>query len=128
VYDILDVLIPHPAEVFTGTYYATMPNSPRESGVSFDYSTVDPTSWHYQALFSQVVVMQSTSAAIKTCDDLGFAVGGYIATQDGRFYEIISVQQDYSSAQQQAFRMMSVVAGVDFVIRLSEKSNPWGLK
>jgi hypothetical protein len=128
VSDILDVLIPHRDEVFSGTYYAQLPNTPSATSATFDYNTVDPTEWHYQALFSQVMVAQSTSAAIKTKADLKWRVGGYIVTQDGRFYEIISVQQDYAAASKQAFRYLSVVSGVDFVIRLSEKENPWGLK
>ncbi len=128
MYDILDVLIPHQDEVFTGTYYEQMPNSPSVNGVPFDYNTVDPTSWHYQALFSQVIVAQSTSAAIKTKEDLKWRVGGYIATQDGRFYELIAAQQDYAAAPRQAFRMLRDAAGTEFVLRLSEKENPWGLK
>ena len=126
--DMLSLLQPHPEQVFSGTYYAQLPNTPSATAATFDYNTIDPTSWHYQALFSQVIVAQSTSAAIKTKADLKWRVGGYIATQDGRFYEIIAVQEDFAAAPRQAFRLFSDVAGTEYVIRLSEKDNPWGLK
>ena len=126
--DMLSLLQPHQEQVFTGTYYEQLPSTPSVVSVTFDYNTVDPTSWHYQALFSQVVVSQSTSAAIKTKERIKWRVGGYIATQDGRFYEIIAVQEDFSSAPRQAFRLFSDAAGTEYVIRLSEKDNPWGLR
>ena len=126
--DVLNILIPHEKEVCTGTYYERMPNTPNDNGITFDYENVDTTEWHYQQLFANVPVKGATSAAIKTCDPMDWKVGGYIATQDGRFYTIIAVQQDYKSASEQAFRNLSLVPGVHFVIRMTEKENPWGLK
>ncbi len=126
--DILDLLNARENQVFSGTYYDGMPKTAQDSGITFDYEYVDPTAWHYQSLFSQVIVKDSTSSAIKTKMDLHYKVGAYIATQDGRFYEIIAVQQDYQSASKNAFRNLAQVAGVEFVIRMSEKSNPWGLR
>lgn len=127
--DVLDMLIPHQNEVCTGTYYTRLPNTPDDNGIPFSYENVDTTEWHYQQLFANVPVKDATSAAVKTREDYKWRVGGYIATQDGRFYTIIAVQQDYKSvASEQAFRTLSTVPGVDFVIRMTEKENPWGLK
>ncbi len=126
--DVLDILIPHPTEVCTGTYYDRMPSAPGDNGVSFDYEPVDVTEWHYQQLFANVPVKDATSAAFKTCEDLSWRVGGYVATQDGHFYSIIAVQQDFKSASSPAFRFLSAVPGVHFVVRMTEKENPWGLK
>ena len=125
--DVLSILIPHGDQVCTGTYYERMPNTPSDNGISFDYENVDTTEWHYQQLFANVPVKNATSAAIKTVEPLDWKAGSYIATQDGRFYSILAVQQDYKSASEQAFRHLSLVPGVHFVIRMTEKENPWGL-
>lgn len=126
--DVLDFLIPHPNTVCTGTYYERMPTAPTNNGITFVYEPVDVTEWHYQQLFANVPVKEATSAAFKTREPLKWRVGGYVATQDGRFYSIIAVQQDYKSASSQAFRSLALVPGVDFVVRMTEKENPWGLR
>lgn len=125
--DVLSILIPHPEQVCTGTYYEKLPNNPADNGISFDYENIDMTEWHYQQLFANVPVKNATSAAIKTKEPMEWKVGSYIATQDGRFYSIIAVQQDYKKASDQAFRFLSLVPGVEYVIRLTQKENPWGL-
>lgn len=125
--DVLSILIPHSEQVCTGTYYEKLPNSPADNGVSFDYENIDMTEWHYQQLFANVPVKNATSAAIKTKEPKEWKVGSYIATQDGRFYSIIAVQQDFKKASDQAFRFLSLVPGVEYVIRLTQKENPWGL-
>ena len=126
--DLLNVLMPREREVCTGTYYERMPTHPSEAGVSFDYEPIDTTEWHYQQLFANVPVKDATSAAFKTLAAMNWKVGSYVATQDGHFYSIIAVQKDYKSASDQAFRHLALVPGVHFVVRMTEKENPWGLK
>ena len=125
--DLLDILTPHSREVCRGTYYKTKPKGTSDAGAPFSYEYVDPTSWHYQQLFQNVKVAEATTAAIKTKSAVDWKVGGYVKTQDGRFYLIVSVQQDYNAAPRQAFRIFGQVVGTDYVIRLTEKSEPWGI-
>ena len=125
--DLLDLTTPHAREVCKGTYYKTIPKDATVTGEPFGYEYVNPTAWHYQQLFSNVKVSDATAAAIKSKTPLAWRVGAYVRTQDGRFYMIISVQQDYNAAPRQAFRIFGKPAGVEYVVRLSEKAEPWGI-
>ncbi len=125
--DLLDLMTPHAREVCKGTYYPTKPKTATVTGEPFGYEYVDPTAWHYTQLFNNLKVSEATSAAIKSKTPLDWKVGAYVRTQDGRFYTVIAVQQDYNSAPRQAFRIFGNPAGVEFVIRLTEVSEPWGI-
>lgn len=125
--DLLDLMTPHAREVCKGTYYDALPKGKDVTGQPFGYEYVDPTSWHYTQLFNNLKVSDATTAAIKSKTPLSWKVGGYVRTQDGRFYMIIAVQQDYNTAPRQAFRIFGNPAGVEHVIRLTEKNEPWGI-
>ena len=125
--DLLDLTTPHAREVCNGTYYDSIPKDVNVTGQPFGYEYVDPTSWHYQQLFSNVKVSEATTAAIKSKTPLKWRVGGYVRTQDGRFYTIIAVQQDYNAAPRQAFRIFGNAAGVEYVVRMTECDEPWGI-
>ena len=126
--DVLDLLKPHENEVFTGKYYKSTTPSPSLVPEVFDYEIVDVNEKHYQTLFSQVVTRDSMTCAIRTCDDCGWQVGAFVKAQDGRFYTVIAAQIDYNAAPRQAFRMLSNVAGTEWVLRLSEQKEPRGLQ
>lgn len=126
--DVLDLLKPHADEVFTGKFYKSVTPSVELVPEIFDYEIVDVAERHYQNLFSQVITTEAMTCAIRTCDDCGWAVGTFVRTQDGRFYTVIAVQTDVNAAPKQAFRMLSNVAGVEYVIRLSEQKEPRGIK
>ena len=125
--DLLDLTTPHAREVCKGTYYDTMPKDATVTGKPFGYEYVDPTAWHYQQLFSNVKVSEATTAAIKSKTPLPWKAGSYVRTQDGRFYIVIACQQDYNAAPRQAMRLFGNPAGTEYVIRLSEKDEPWGI-
>lgn len=124
----MDIMTPHPKQMCRGIYYATYPRTPNVAGQNFEYEYVDVTSWRYRTILTNVTANEATSAAIKTKIDFKWSVGGFIRTQDGRFYTIISVAQDYNAAPKQAFRMFGNPAGVEFVLRLAEKEEPWGVQ
>lgn len=126
--DLLDIFAGKWDKVFTGNYYKELPNAPDDNAITFEYEAIDPTEWHYQRLFSNVVTTKSSSCAIKTNTPLSYQVGSYVVLQNGKLYEIISVQEDYQSVEKQAFRYLQRVAGVDYVIRLVELPNAWELK
>lgn len=128
MFDLLDIFAGKFNNTFTGSYYEKMPDSPDITGVAFDYEHIDPNEWHYQRMFSNVTANQAASTAIKTNDNLNFKAGAFMALQNGKFYEIVSVQEDYQSAEKEVFRYLAIAPGVDFVIRLIEKDNPWGLQ
>jgi hypothetical protein len=125
--DLLDLTTPHAREVCKGTYYETIPKDATVTGQPFGYEYVDPTSWHYSQLFANVKLSDAATAAIKSKTPLSWKVGAYVRTQDGRFYSILSVQQDFNAAPRQALRIFGKPAGVEYVVRLSEKSEPWGI-
>ncbi len=126
--DLLTLLTPHARDVCSGKFYEKMPMTPTDSGQVFTYEYIDPTSWHYNQLFQNVKVSESASAAIKTKTPLPWKVGSYLRTQDGVFYYILSVQRDYNAAPRQAFRMFAEPAGVEYVLRLAEREEPWGVQ
>lgn len=124
----MDIMAPRAEQVCVGKYYENYPKTPEIAGERFEYEYIDPTSWRFKNLFSNVTANESTTAAIKTKINLKWKVDGFVRLQDGRFYAIVAVAQDFNAAPKQAFRYFGNPAGVEFVIRLVEKDEPWGIK
>ena len=64
---------------------------------------------------------------IKTKEHLEWRNNGYILTMDGRLCRIISVTEDVRAASLEARAMFAIPIGTEFVIRLVEVDNPWGI-
>lgn len=88
--DYLDFLVDTSDEYMTGYYYKRRPKNALDGRIAFKYKQLDPNSRVFDKLLGDVRA-DSATYAIKTNDKCGFAVGGYIVTQNGLFWEISSV-------------------------------------
>lgn len=60
-------------------------------------------------------------------DQCGFKVHGFIITQDGKAFEIQQVETDRQTTPPQVMRLFGTPASTEYVIRLVEVDNPWGI-
>ena len=126
--DILDLLNTSTDEVLTGTYYAVIPKTTSDSGVSFQYDIVNENDKSYAKLLDTITT-EMTTCTIKTNDNCGFKINGYIATQDDCFWQITGVVKHLVNKNtKQALRLLKETAETDYIIRLIQIPNPRGLK
>lgn len=125
--DILNLLNPKHRFTATASYYDEPMNSPEDGAQQFNYEYVSPFSNTYRRLFANI---QGTAGevAIRTDDQLKFRTGALIITQDGKAFEILQSEKDFQSANKQALRLFGTPLSVEYVLRLVEVKNPWGLK
>ena len=128
MYDLLDMLHGKANYIMTGCYFPHMPYSPEDEHSMFDYEHVYVTEWHYQKLFGNLINTDGATATIRTNDDLGAKIGQFISLQDEKLYKISSVMKDYQSTNKEAFRFLKDVPQIDYIIRLVEIDNPWGIQ
>ena len=125
--DILDILNPHTQFTLSGTYYPERPDGPDVGGQQFNYEYVDPYTKTWRTLFGNIQV-SAGETAIRTDDQLSFKEGkGLVNLQDGSWYTIEQKATDYQSAPKQAFRVLPVPVGTQFVLRLVATEEPWGI-
>lgn len=115
--DLIDILTGKADSTCTGKYFE---GKLGENGVTFEYEYLDPRSKSYRMLFGNLAGSQAWSATIKTNARIDFKVGAHVKLQDGKIYEINSVDTDMQSAEKQAYRYFAFPAGVYKVIRLNE--------
>jgi hypothetical protein len=97
------------------------------NGVDVDYEYVDPTEWHYKTLLSNLTETEAASATIKTTEPLKYNPRAFFLLDNGRLCQMLSVTEDTAAAQREAARLMPVPIGTEYVIRLLEIENPWGI-
>ena len=125
--DALDILNPRARFTATGTFYQEMPESADIGGISFPYEDVDPSSRDFRRLFSNFQALTAGEIAIRTNARLPFRANQYIVLSSGEMYIITSVQTDRSRAPKQAMRFVGIPVGVEFVLRMVNVPNPWGI-
>ena len=135
--DYLDLMQGKFYQLETGKYYKKLPTAkvpgdstvqdPDTVGIPFDYETLDPTEWHYKQLLSNIIDAQGATVTIKTKSALEWRNNGYIVAMSGNLYRIISVTEDVRAASPEARALFAIPVGTDFVIRLVEVDNPWGI-
>lgn len=126
--DLLSLLTIKYDEVLTGTYYNVIPKSVEDSGISFQYDIVDESDKAYSGVLDTIKTNQ-TVCTIKTNDMCGFKVNGYIATQDGKLWQISGIiERIINERTKQALRLLKRTSETVYLIRLLEVPNPWGLK
>lgn len=127
VKDILDLMHPSPEFTLTGTYYEERPDSPDIGGKQFSYEYVDPYTKTWRTLFSNIQA-SAGETAIRTDARLSFKEGkGIVVLQDGTAYMIEQKMTDYQSAPKQAFRVLPVPIGTQYVLRLTVYEDMWGI-
>ena len=132
--DFLDILSGRFYQTNPANYYENLPTpeifpaDPSESvePEPFDFEFVDPTEWHYKQLLGGLIDREAATATIKTRDAIRFRQSGYV-TFDSRLFAILSVTQDTRSANREAMRYTPVPLGTEYILRLVEIENPWGI-
>ena len=128
VNDLLNFLIPQSDEVLKGTYYSKLPKTPNDNGVEFRYDIVDESDRSYSKILDNLRAEQALQT-IKTNDVCDFKIKGYIATQEGDFWQITGIiKRLVLKESKHALRLMKETASTEYVIRLIGVENPWGLK
>ena len=126
--DFLELLAIKDEEVLTGTYYARRTKTPNDGGITFNYDIANDIDRNYARLLDALETENATQT-IKTNDADGFKVKGYIATQDGSFWQITGITKRLAKPEnKQALRFLKQTAETEYIIRLIEVENPWGLK
>ena len=125
--DFLNFLCESDEEVFDGTYYPKRPKTPKDKGYGFTYDLVDATDKAYAKLMD-VVKTDRATLTIKTNDTCGFAIGGYIATQDGEFWQINNIQTKHNDDNKHSLRFFNMAVHTEYVLRLISVENPMELK
>ena len=124
--DLLTIFDGKFEQTFVGTHYPKMPNE-EINGTKFDYEFIDMQSKQYQMMFANVSASDSITTAIKTKDALGWKISDYISLQDGTFYTIIQIQKDNQSGNKLQGRYLADLTGIDYIVRLQEHDNIFGL-
>ena len=123
--DILDLLNPRTQFTLSGTYYPERPDGPDVGGQQFNYDYVDPSTKTWRTLFGNIQV-SAGETAIRTDDQLSFKTGkGIVRLQDGSWYTIEQKATDYQAAPKQAFRVLPIPVGTQYVLRLTALDEPW---
>lgn len=125
--DILDIMNPKPKFTATANYYAEFMDGPDVGAKQFNYEYENPYSNTYRRLFANIQG-SAGEVAIRTDDQLNYKIGGVVITQDGKAFKILQSEKDYQAGNKQVFRLLGSPVSVEYVIRLIEIENPWGVK
>lgn len=125
--DLLTIFDGKYEQTLVGTHYPKMPTEDT-NGTKFDYEFIDMQTRQYQMMFANVSASEALTTAIKTKDALGWKISDYIALQDGTFYTIKQIQKDNQSGNKQQGRYLAQLTGVEYIVRLQEHDNIFGLK
>ena len=126
--DFLNFLVRKDEEVLKGTYYARQPKTPNDVGVPFSYDIVQESDRTYAKLLDSLE-SDRTYQTISTNDITNFEIGGYVATQEGGLWIIVNLVSHLAVKEsKQALRFVKKTAGTEYVIRIMQVDNPWGLK
>lgn len=110
------------------TYYENTVDSPADGGQSFRFDYVDPLSKTYRTLFGNITSDRNNGeVTIRTNANLPFRQASYIILPDGICYQIIQCAKDYSNVEKEALAMWKNPIGVEYVIRMVQVPNPWGV-
>lgn len=131
---VLDFLKESDDEFMTGYYYNYKPD-PRhtfeqkqeEGREVFKYSQVSGQEKRFSTLLTNVRA-DTERYAIKTCDDVGFKIGGYVSTQNGGFWKIEDfICDEQTQGYEEALLLFRQSIKKEFVLRLIKVENPWGI-
>lgn len=126
--DYLDTAMPQTRFTAKAKYYENTVDSPEDGGQTFFFEYVDPLSKTYRTLFGNITSdRENGEVAIRTRNKLPYHQASYVVFPDGNCFQIIQCQTDFSTANKQAHRLFPVPPGVEYVIRMVQIPNPWGV-
>jgi hypothetical protein len=116
-------------EFMTGYYWVKYPSptvhQEEEGRISFNYSKAAARQKTYNTEL-QNLRLDTERYSIKTCDDCGFKIGGYVSTQNGAFWIIEDIVADEQTTEtEEALLMWKESEKTERVIRLRRYQNPW---
>lgn len=127
---VLDFLKERDDEPMTGYYYtkAPKPGTVQETGrVTFHYSKATARQQRFGTVITNVR-LDSEIYTIRTCDDCGFKIGGYVFTQNGLFWIIEEIHHDeQTKGNEEALLLWRSAVKTEFILRLRRIDNPWGI-
>lgn len=125
---VTDEMKLHYEERLSATYYPSIPETPQTTGVRFLYDIINESDRQYAKLLDNIKT-EATVMTIKTDDKIEFKTTGYIATQDGLFWQIQGVIKNLKHENtKEALRFLKETVQTSYIIRLIEVDNPWELK
>lgn len=137
--DFLDIVNGRFYHTQTGGFYKRLPQVKAQytaedlNGMSetervpFDYETVNMQEWRYQQLIRNLVDVDASTVVIKARIDVGFAVGTHVTLWQGGLYRITNVVRDTSQVSKEAFYVLPIPLGTEYILTLTEVENTWGL-
>ena len=128
--DYLDILNGKYYQTYDGSYYKRLPRAGEqtEAPIAFSYEHIDPTEWRYKQLLQGLNETAAATASIKTRENHDYQVGKWVVLQDGKLYTILSCSLDMNAASREAARLLQIPIGAEYILRLAERENPWGLR
>lgn len=125
---MFDFFKPGDDEFMTGYYWDKRPSPDKpmlEGRKTFRYSKAAAREKQYNTVL-QNMRLDSERYSIKTCDDCGFKINGYISTQNGLFWTIEDIVMDEQpTGYEEALLQWKSAIKTEFVIRLRRVDNPW---
>ena len=131
---VLDFLKESDDEFMTGYYYDFKPD-PRhtyaqqlqEGRWEFKYSKVSGQERRFNTVQSHVRA-DSERYTIQTCDNVGFKIGGYVSTQNGKLWKIEDfVKDEQTDGNEEVLLLFKESVKTEYVLRLIKVENPWGI-
>lgn len=121
--DILDFENIKDTYVLTGTY------RPKKSseGIWFDYEIVDEPRRSYGHVVNNLIADNSVQV-IKSNDDIGFKVRGYIVTQDDELWQITEVIKRMQEINRDVLRVLKSNPSSEYLIAMTRVQNPMDIK
>lgn len=118
--DITDFLAHNRKEEYLSGYYRSS-----ESGepIYFEYGIENERSLAYQTLFNGIL-NSASKLIIRSSWHIGFAINGFISTQDGKLWQINDIMSVISKRNKNANRILSRNPSEEYVMSLTEVQNP----
>ena len=116
MFDFIDMLSIHDHDFLEGNYYPKKPKSPKDHSILFDYEMVDENAVSY-------------AKTIRTHEDIGWKIKGYVVTQDDLCWQIVDFRKILMpESNREALRVVKQSSQTEFIIRLIAVENPWELQ
>lgn len=112
---------------FRGTYYARKPKTTEDKGETFNYNIENYETKATQNVVNNIETVEA-NFSIKTVNDVQFNLKGYVVTQDGEMWQIVSMLKRPYKDEKEAFRIFKNSPKVETVLRMINVQNARNLK
>lgn len=128
MFDFIDMLSIHDHDFLEGNYYPKKPKSPKDHSILFGYEMVDENAVSYAKILNNLRADQAT-CTIRTHEDIGWKIKGYVVTQDDLCWQIVDFRKILMpESNKEALRVVKQSSQTEYIIRLIAVENPWELQ